>query len=488
MGGIVNIKKIAVVGGGTSGLITAIILKKYLNYDIDVVRSEKIGIVGVGEGSTEHFKEFMNFAGINQYSMIKECGATYKGGILFENFGPKTYIHNVSEPFNDRVAQYSEVYAKQISEKNDYIHSSSIWNNEIRSWFINKEDHMPFNQFHFDTFKLNIFLTKLAKNIGINFYDDEITDVILNGSGEIDYLIGEKKEYLYDFYIDSTGFKKILISKMGARWKSFSKYMKMNSAVTFQTEETEEYSLWTLANGMKYGWMFRLPVQGRYGNGYIYDSNYIDSDKAKIEIESIFNKKIQIGKEFHFDPGALDKPWIKNCVAIGLSSFFVEPLEATSIGSTIQQSFLLMHKISNYDENVINSYNKSFSDIAENIRDFIVLHYLTGKKDSEFWIDVSNLEIPESLSERLKVWKNKLPIAEDFNEFSDYIMFKESNFIVVMNGLNMFNRKSIKNEFLSKVDWIKERAQEIVDQELRNDNELSVIKHKKFIEVVKNYI
>jgi flavin-dependent dehydrogenase len=480
--------KILVVGGGTAGLISAIILKKHLDFQIDIVRSKKIGIVGVGEGSTEHFKEFMEFANIDQYSLIKECDATYKGGILFESFGSKDFMHSVSESFNGQAGQYSYVYAKQISDNSDYMQPSSLWQNKINSWFINKITEMPFNQFHFNTFKLNNFLTKIAQNIGINFYDDEINDIILNQKGEIDCLIGNKTKYDYDFYIDSTGFKRLLISKLGGRWKSFGQYMKMNSAITFQTEETNEYSLWTLAKAMKYGWMFRLPVQGRYGNGYIYDSNYINLDQAKQEVDIIFNKDIEIGSTFKFDPGAIDNPWIKNCVAIGLSSLFVEPLEATSIGSTIQQSFLLMHRISNYDNKSIDLYNKSFNDIAENIRDFIVLHYMTDRKDTKFWKDVSDLQIPDSLEEKLEVWKNRIPIKEDFVDKSNYCMFKESNFIIVMHGLNMFNVDSIKKEYFSKTHWIKNEADLIIKNQLKNDSELSYISHKKFIKIVKEYI
>jgi len=480
--------KVLVVGGGTAGLMTAIILKKHLNYQIDVVRSEKIGIVGVGEGSTEHFKEFLNFCGIDQYSILKECGATYKGGILFENFGSKTYMHNVSCPFDSRAAQYSYVYGKQIAENSEYMQSRLIWENKINSWHMNRLHDMPFNQFHFDTFKLNNFLTKFSQQIGINFYDDEIIEVELNHNGEIDCVVGEKQSYNYDFYIDSTGFKKILMSKLGSKWISFSKYMKMNSAITFQTEETDEYNLWTLAEGMKYGWLFRLPTQERYGNGYIFDDRYIDIDKAKFEVEQLFKKEINIGRTFKFDPGCIDRPWIKNCVAVGLSSLFVEPLEASSIGSTIQQAFLLMHRISGYNEKVIESYNKSFSDIVENIRDFIVLHYITDRRDTEFWLDVSQQEIPDSLAEKLKVWKHRLPIKEDFNDYSDYIMFSESNFIVVMHGLNMFDRNSIKLEYEAKQSWIHESANNIIAEQVSNENIVKTIGHKNFIKIVKEYL
>lgn len=479
--------KILTVGGGTAGLITAIILKKHLNFQIDVVKSDKVGIVGVGEGSTEHFNEFLKVTGIDQYSILKECGATYKGGILFKNFSSKTYMHGVGFPFDSKTGQYSYVYGHQIGFNDDYLQSINVWNNKLPLWYLNKVENVPFNQFHFDTFKLNAFLIKYAKSIGINVYDDEITDVVLKQTGEIDYLTGEKEVYTYDFYIDATGFKRLLMSKLGAKWKSYSKYMRMNSAITFPTEETDEYNLWTLAQGLDSGWMFRLPVQGRHGNGYIFDDNYISMDEAKKEVEKVVGKEVEIGKVFKFDPGALEKAWIKNCVAVGLSSLFVEPLEASSIGSTIQQSFLLMHRISNYDEKSINSYNKSFTDLTENIRDFIVLHYISDRKDTKFWKDLSYSPIPDSLKENLEIWKHRLPIHEDFNTLSDYIMFQDSNFILVLEGQNLFNRESIKKEFLQKPFAVVENAKLIVEKERHVDVNVKTIGHKDFIKVIKTY-
>jgi flavin-dependent dehydrogenase len=479
--------KILTVGGGTAGLITAIILKRYLNVQLDIVKSEKIGIVGVGEGSTEHFKEFLSFTGIDQYSIIKECGATYKGGILFKDFSSKTYMHSVGFPFDSKVAQYRHLYAHQIAFNNDYFQSRLLWNNQIPAWYLGRVEDLPFNQFHFDTFKLNNFLIKYAKGIGINVYDDEIIDVRLNDRGEIDTVVGEKSVYSYDFYIDSTGFKRVLMEKLGAKWVSFSKYMKMNSAITFPTEETNEYNMWTLAQGLSSGWMFRLPVQGRHGNGYIFNDSYIDMDGAKKEVEALFGKELEIGRVFKFDPGAIEKAWIKNCVAVGLSSLFVEPLEASSIGSSIQQAFLLMHRLSNYDQKTIDVYNKSFDDMVNNIRDFIILHYVSDRRDTNFWQDVANTEIPDSLKEKIELWTHRLPIHEDFNSLSDYIMFQDSNFILVMEGQNLFNKESIKQELLQKPNSVLENAKYLIENEYKVDTTVNTIGHKDFINLVKKH-
>jgi tryptophan halogenase len=327
----------------------------------------------------------------------------------------------------------------------------------------------------------------LCLSKGINFYDDEIKDFDFNSNGEIELVRGDVRTYTYDFYIDATGFKKILMNKLGAKWKSYKPYLKMKSAITFQSPDEENYNLWTLAKAMKAGWLFKIPVWGRHGNGYIFDSDYISADEAKIEVETLLQREIDIGKQFNFDPGCLEKVWIKNCCAVGLSASFVEPLEASSIGTTIQQSFILMHKIINYNDAVINQYNNFFNEIMNNIRDFIALHYVTKKDETPFWKDLKNLELPDSLKNNLELWKNKLPIKEDFNSISNYTLFNNSNYILVMHGLNLFNREKIKNEYELIRDKVKIQADVIMErQQLLNNNTENLLTHKKFLSLIRD--
>ena len=479
-----NVKSIAVVGGGTAGLIAATILRKKLNIQVDVIHSKKIGIIGVGEGSTEHFNEYLQFMNINPYDVIKHCDATYKSGIMFEGWGEKDYLHCVLAKFDRKFAQYNYVYAKQIAENADYLNYKTIWDNKINSWFLNKPEEIPFAQFHFNTHKLNEFLTNIAVSMGINIINDEIDDINLSQDGSIKSIVGTR-EYNYDFYIDSTGFKRLLIDKLGAKWQSYGKYLKMKSAITFQTPDSENYNLWTLAKAMDAGWLFRIPVWGRYGNGYIFDSDYITKEQAQQEVEQYFGHSIDVGKQFNFDPGCVDRVWIKNCCAIGISGSFVEPLEATSIGTSIQQAFLLMHRITNYNESVIDRYNSSFNDIMENIRDFIILHYITKKNDTQFWKDVSNIELPESLKAKLDMWKHKLPIDEDFNNLSNYVLFKASNHILVLDGLDIFDRTSIKNEYDSNYDYVKEDAERTISELHYFENSIKTLGHKEYLKAIR---
>jgi tryptophan 6-halogenase len=481
-----NVKSLTVVGGGTAGLISALILKNRSNLEVNLIYSSNIGIVGVGEGSTEHFKDFMNFIGIKDSEIILECDATFKIGVMFDNWiKDKKYLHSVYHPHASKSGQYLNVYGKQIPE-NLNLYPESIVNNLIPPRAIDVDSSAPTNQYHFNTFKLNDFLKKKAVAIGINVFDDDIVEVELDETGFIDFIVGEKSKYKSDFYIDATGFNRVLMNKLDVKWKSFSKYLKLNSAITFPTGDEDNYNYWTLAKAMNAGWRFKIPTWGRHGNGYIYDKNFITADEAKLEVEKELGHEVEIGKTFEFDPGALENVWSKNCVAMGLSGCFFEPLEATSIGLTIQQSFLLMHKIQNYDEKVIKDYNESFEKITENIRDFIVLHYLTKRNDTEFWKNILSVEIPESLKYNLEKWKTKLPIAEDFINHSTYSMFSAANFAVVMAGLNLFDNDAILQEYNFLSDNLKRYTENITASAWLENEVTKSIEHKKIIQIIRD--
>ena len=483
-----NVKSLTIVGGGTAGLISALILKERSNLEINVIYSSKVGIIGVGEGSTEHFKSFMDFVGISGSEIIKECDATFKVGIMFDNWiKEKKYIHTVVPPFSNLVGQYTYVYAKQISESSNYLYPNAFFKNKVvatRAIDINNTPET--NQYHFNTFKLNDFLKKKAIEKGITIIDDDILDVELDQDGFIDFIIGEKTQYKSDFYIDATGFRRVLMNKLNVKWKSFNKYLKLNSAITFPTADEDNYNFWTEAKAMNAGWKFKIPTWGRHGNGYIYDKNFITADEAKLEVEKDLGYEIEVGKTFEFDPGVLETVWTKNCVAMGLSGCFFEPLEATSIGLTIQQSFLLMHRLQNYDEKVIEAYNKSFDSIVENIRDFIVLHYLTKRDDTDFWKSILDVEIPDSLKNNLEKWKTKIPIKEDFMGSSNYAMFNAPNFTLVMAGLGLFDNDAILKEYNFSGQGIKDNADIIINSMIFVEEEKSYLNHKEVIRIIRD--
>lgn len=484
--------KILVVGGGTAGLMSSMMLKtRFPKYQIDMVCSKKIGIIGVGEGSTEHWTDFAEYVGIDTQEMIKATDATFKVGILFKDWGVPDYMHSIQDGYNLQLGnQYPYIFGNIIQDNShsNEMSSKSFWDNKINKFYVENRQ-IPVSQYHFNTFKLNEFLTEQTLEKGVNIINDEITDVNLSQDGGIESVASADTVYNYDFYIDCTGFKKMLISKLGAEWKSHSEYLATNSAVVFQTPDTDEYNMWSLSQAMKCGWMFRTPTYGRWGNGYIYDSSLLTPDEAIEEVEEVLGFKITVGKHLKFDPGALDRSWIKNCCAVGLSSSFIEPLEASSIGASIQQMFMLIHSLSNYNETSIKKYNKSFRSLVENIRDFIVLHFVCPREDTEFWKKVKDIELPNSLQEKLDIWKDRLPTEVDFDTDTNFILFKALHFVMVLHGLELFDLEKIKQEYNTLGDDIKQNANDIREHLIQESDQCQeFLSHKEFLNLLRENV
>lgn len=460
--------KIVIAGGGTAGFITALILKKRLDVDITMIVPSDIGIIGVGEGSTEHFDTFRQFMGWSIEDVIRKTGATIKAGIMFKNWTSNDYLHSILEDKAYTVGlnmpYYEHIMANRLHPKE--LTFPCLWENKIENLVDVNQQPLPcsgLRQYHFNTFKLNDFLREEALSLGIEIIDDKIS--VISGCDKstrnmhgIKYLKG-KKDYYGDLYIDCTGFKRLLIGKLGSEWESFQKFLEMNEAIAFQTPEEDEYNLWTLSERTNNGWIWKIPVQDRYGNGYVYRD--LDVDDAVKEIEEKLGHTITVAKHIKFDTGKVSKCWKNNCIAVGLSASFLEPLEASSIGSTIQQAFMLMHRLPHYDDKTISDYNKNVDKMIYNIRDFIALHY-TG------------IPFPDSLSELLEVYNTRLLDSLDFD--GQYNMFGAENFNLVAYAMGFVKSDVLKDEkFL------------LEDLSYRYDGTIKHWSHKKYISMLKKY-
>jgi tryptophan halogenase len=441
---------IGIIGSGTAGLLSAIMFRNaFPHSDITVISSSDIGIIGVGEGSTEHWKEFMKLCDIPLFDMLSKTGATHKYGIRFENWSKKfpDYFHSVSGDETLYAYGLYPTYSGFV-EQEKTLTSQTASVGLVQDKLRRQSTHDAVNQFHFDTFKLNRYFSELCFNRSIRMIDGEVEDINIESEfGTIESVtLKDGSTFSADFWVDATGFKKAIISKVSdVEWNSFSEYLCVDSAIAFPSEADENGKIkpYTRARAMSSGWMWEIPTQERRGNGYVFSSKFISLEEAIAEASKAVGFDVKPAKVFKFDPGHLKKPWVKNCAAIGLSASFVEPLEATSIGSTIQQIKWLIPSVANYkktNQHMQEFYNKQFNLMMDNILSMIRLHYMTDRDDTPFWKHAASRPVNQTLQEYLNLWSERTPSRYDIPS-NNGEMFLSSHMIHVAQGQNLLNAK-----------------------------------------------
>lgn len=437
---------IGIVGSGTAGLIFALMARKAFPFsDITVISSSQKGIVGVGEGSTEHWRDFMHICDIGVEDLIVNTGATHKYGIRYEGWTNKRpdYIHSISGVNEIFAFGLHAEYMKYL-EDDKSITSQTGSVGLIKNQIIKENLHSNTNQYHFDTFKLNDFLTSICFKRMIKFIDGDIELIEKDSnSGFINSVTTNKKETVSaDFWIDASGFSRVLMKELeNDEWVSFSEYLMCDSAIAFPTESDPSGQIrpYTRARAASSGWMWEIPTQERRGNGYVFSSNFINEDEAIAEAEKVSGYKIDSHRSFKFNPGYLKNQWHKNCIAVGLASSFVEPLEATSIGSSIIQAKMALGGIASFSQGSIfiqKNYNNKLEQTMRNILTMIRLHYISDREDTPFWKEYLSMPINEELSEMIGLWSEQVPSQYDAGS-QHHLMFGTRHFSHVMQGQNL---------------------------------------------------
>lgn len=349
-------ENIIIIGGGTAGWLTALYVNYlYPNSSIKLIESDKIGILGAGEGSVPILVDLMKKLKIDEEEFIRSTKSTFKLGIDFENWS---------------------------SNKSKYEH-----------YFLGER----YYSYHFDARLFADYLKGIGLNRGINLIEGDIVNFNTGNSGvhSVDLLDGSNVEC--DFVFDCSGFKRLILNGVyKGEWESFSSYLTVNSAIPFFLERNDpEMNTVTRAIAMKNGWMWMIPLQHRWGCGYVYDDRYINRDQAVEEVEEFLGHKITNERVIKFEPGCFKEVWVENTISIGLSTGFIEPLEATSIMNVVKQLFLLDELLPTGNKK---SYNESTRSMNEENLLFIFYHYICNRNDSNFWAYYKEKKIvPEKL-------------------------------------------------------------------------------------------
>jgi tryptophan halogenase len=438
-----QVRRIVIAGGGTAGWMVAAAISRTLGkvLDIKLVESDEIGTVGVGEATIPPLVSFHRLLNISEQEFMAETQATFKLGIQFESWRDRgqDYIHSFGTTGKDHWTagfQHFWLKGRQRNLATDY----GDYCLELRASLENKFAHLP-NQgmnyaYHIDAGLYAKFLRRFAEPFGVQRIEGKIVAVNTDeATGNIRSIkLGDGAILEGDLFIDCTGFRGLLIGNaLHVGYEDWSHWLFNDSAVAAQTESLGPAIPYTRSIAHESGWQWRIPLQHRVGNGIVYCSKYLaDADATKLLLANVQGKVLTEPRVLKFRPGQRLKSWSKNCIAIGLSSGFIEPLESTSI-HLIQRGItrlMQMFPSAGIRQSDIDEYNRQTWSEIEYIRDFIVLHYnVTLRQDSPFWRSCRGMDIPASLRHRISLFRETGRVFRAANE-----LFAENSWIQVMLG------------------------------------------------------
>ena len=447
-----QLENIVIVGGGTAGWMAAACLSnifKNTRHKITLIESPNISTVGVGEATIPPIIDFIRLLGVDERDFIKQTQATFKLAIQFQDWrvvgesywhqfgsvgtnidGLAFYQHWLKSKLNGNNAAFTDYSpAIAMAKKNKFVmvseNEKSVLAGSKHAW-------------HFDATLVAQYLNTYSQKNGVVHVQSHVEKVVLNESGFIaSVLLDDGTAVGGDFFIDCTGFNGLLIEgALKTGYDDWSNFLPCNQAIVAQTKNMGEPAPYTRSKALEAGWQWRIPLQHRTGNGYVFCDGFTSRDNA----ESVFRKNVEGDlltdpRFLKFTTGKRKKIWNKNCLALGLSSGFLEPLESTSIHLIVKAivKFTQMLPTKQCEAALVDEYNRILNAEYECIRDFIALHYCTtARDDSEFWRYCKNMEIPEQLKIKLDLFQCQGRLYK--NEFD---LFTDNSWYAVLTGMGV---------------------------------------------------
>ena len=414
-----KVRKVVIAGGGTAGWIAATALARLLGplLDITLVESDEIGTVGVGEATIPTHRTFHHLLGVDERDFMRATKATFKLGIAFENWARigDRYIHSfgqigrpnwMGEFYNIWMMARERGFGGKLD---DYC--LELKAAEADKFYTGKD--APINYaYHLDASLYAGFLRKLAEERGAKRVEGLIDTVEQDPeTGFLTALVLKSGQRIEgDLFIDCTGFRGVLIEQtLTTGYEDWSHWLPTDSALAVQTRSTGPAVPYTRSIAHHAGWQWRIPLQHRVGNGLVFCSQYMTPEEAhELLADKVEGERITEPRLIRYKTGRRRKVWNKNCVALGLASGFLEPLESTSIHLIQINATRLVQQFpfAGCSQAIANHFNEQSQREIEKIRDFIVLHYkLTERDDSTFWRAQRDADIPESLARRIALFR-----------------------------------------------------------------------------------
>jgi tryptophan halogenase len=412
--------KIVIAGGGTAGWIAAAALSHQMGelLDITLVESQEIGTIGVGEATIPPMRTFHRLLGINEQEFMRATNATFKLGIQFENWkqiGEK-YFHSFGVTGKQTIITdfiHFWLRGRELGMASEFGDYCLEYKAALKNRFsINDQAKMNY-AFHLDAGRYASFLRARAEARGVKRVEGKIAEVTQNPeSGFITSLkMDSGQEIQGDLFIDCTGMRGLLIEQtMQTGFEEWGQWLPCDSAIAVQTESTAPAVPYTKSIAHHAGWRWQIPLQHRVGNGLVFSGRHMSEDEAiNMLLSSVDGKVLTEPKVIKFKTGRRKKSWNKNCIAMGLASGFLEPLESTSIHMimTAVTRLLQLFPHGEIKQSTVDEYNAQAESEVIRIRDFIILHYkATERDDSPFWRYCKDMEIPADLKHRMALFKD----------------------------------------------------------------------------------
>jgi hypothetical protein len=437
-------RTVTIVGGGTAGWMAANLMAARWagrNVTISLIESPEIGIIGVGEGSTPQLKAFFDGIGVSEQEWMPQCNATYKTGITFRNWSTKPGYEHYFHPFHTTLDQSSHpafvyhCYLRRCGVDVDAHPDRFFLNTYLAAHRLGpRPNHnfpfvVPYG-YHFDAQLVGGYLRKVAVSRGVRHLQRQVLGVVPGPGGDIAHLqLDGGDTHCADFFVDCTGFRGMLLQQaLKVPFRTFASNLFNDAAVVMPTPQEANPHSQTISTAMRHGWAWEIPLTSRIGNGYVYSSSHCSADAAERELREHLGllESDVVARHLKVRVGCVERHWHRNCLALGLSQGFIEPLEATAL-------HIVLETIEGYLQSMegdapLESLQDEFNDVInrrfEGVRDYIVCHYrASSRADTPYWREnAANEQLPDNLKEILRAWlaQQDITMALEELKIGDY--------------------------------------------------------------------
>ena len=451
-------RRFVIVGGGTAGWMTANLLAhRWPDAKVELIEAPEIGTIGVGEGSTPTLKRFFEVIGVAEAEWMPRCNATYKTNIRFAGWSPSAAAPDYSHPFLTQIDIHTtDAFISNCRNRRMGLDLPTRPGDFLLNGVLAAQGkapvappHFPFRMeygYHFDSGLLGEFLRDRAVAAGVAHRQARIVDAQMSDTGAVAAVLTDRGEAIAgDVFIDCSGFAALLIrGKLGVGFKSFRDNLFNDAAVVLPTAMTGAPPVETLATALSNGWCWSIPLTNRFGNGYVYSTDFISADAAETELRQLLGQLAgdQEARHLRFTVGQLERHWASNVVAVGLSQGFIEPLEATALHLVLGtvEMFMNSYERGGFTDQFADDFNVRISERIESVRDYIVAHYkLNTRTDTRYWRENrENMCLSLSLRHILDVWFRRGDLGAELERQSGLSHFGNESWHCLLAGYGAF--------------------------------------------------